>query len=185
MMMRVHKGFTLLELLVYLMLLAMLTLMVMSFAGRTTCFVLKRLRDHHCAVRMALTGDLVRRDIQRASPSPAGWNAGHALFKQLTLDEDGKPVERWIGYEVRNMHGVTPGLYRREGQWSGVWGDNSIALVQTQVKKFTVLPILSGDAIPVVVGASVHIVYAGDDAQPSSQEKSFSLVVALRSRVLP
>lgn len=169
------KGaFTLIELLVYLALLAGLCLMTFGLAARTYRFMLERTRVHHLFVRLMVTEDLMRRDLQCASPWPADWDttrgdAAHGLFKQLTMTADGKPIERWVGYEVNGK-----GLHRREGVYAtGSWVESTVALVDAQVVGFEMCPTMGPRGT--VVGVTVRL---------KTKEKEHAMTVALRNRVL-
>lgn len=167
----VHPGsaFTLIELLIYLALLTCLSLLAFSFAARTYRFMLERTRVHNLFVRSIIAQDLIRRDLQLASLSPADWDVAHNIFKQLTLDDNGKPIERWVGYEVSGK-----GLARREGFYTRLkgWGQSTVSLVDQQVEQLTLKPIMRQFPELMVVAVTVEI---------PGQE---TMTVALRNRVL-
>jgi len=139
--------------------------------------MLERTRANHLFVRAIITGDLIRRDLQVASPWQADWDRARCVFKQLTMTADGKPIDRWVGYEVKGK-----GLHRREGaylfacnQQAGGWGESTVSLVDTQVVQINLQPIIRELPKPTVVAVKVLI---------TNKLEQHPFTVALRNRVL-
>ncbi len=167
-----NKAFTLIELLIYLVLLAGLSLLTCGFVGRTYRFMLERMQAHHAFVRLVVAEDVLRRDLQLASLWPADWDIERRVFKQLMMTQDGKPYERWVGYEV-----TSTGLHRREGQFDMVtkkWIESFVTLVNAQVHAVTMR--LLGGQRQAVRAVQVSMLLRG--------QKERSMAVALRNRVL-
>jgi type II secretory pathway pseudopilin PulG len=202
----VSKGaFTLTEVLVYLALLAALSLLVFGFAARTYRFMLERTRVHQVLVRMAAIAELVRRDVAVASPWLVDWDAAHATFKQLTMTADGEPFEEWVGYEVTEK-----GLNRRAGTYipaSGAWTESTGALVNAYVTSIQMRPVIGqqAGAFPEAATAAAATMGAATTAAATAgsttqglisavtvlmkfmvaeKEKEYAITVALRNRVL-
>ena len=163
------SAFTLIELLIYLALLTCLSLLTFSFSARTYRFMLERTRAHNLFIRSIISEDLIRRDLQLASLCPADWDAANRVFKQLTMDSNGIPIERWVGYEVTGK-----GLHRREGFYAMQkgWGQSTVSLVDPQVEQLTLKPITR--QLPELMVIAVTVEISGQRA----------MTVALRNRVL-
>ncbi len=173
-------AFTLIELMIYLALLAGLSLLVFGFAARTYRFMLERASAQQCFIRSVVTSDLVRRDLQIASPWLTDWGMPRNTFKQLTMTSDGKPIELWVGYNVDDK-----GLKRREGVYlpaTGTWSECSISLVNPQVTKISLQPILDQRAS--APRGAVAAVMVTMQIKRAEGEKEFVMTVALRNKVL-
>lgn len=176
----VRRGFTLVQLLVYLALLTGLSLMVFGFAARTYRFILERTSLHQFKIRMAMAGDLVRRDLMLASFLPADWDVVHATFKQVTMTSDGALAERWVGYQVDEK-----GLKRIDGIYNSgtqTWTEHSAALINAQVTTIALQPIIEQRATvarSTVIGVTVVM-----KAKRAEEEHVVVMTVALRNRVL-
>lgn len=172
---RNRVAYTLVELLVYLALLAALSFLTFGFAARTYRFMLERLQAHHLVVRLLVTSDVVRRDVQCASLWPADWDAGRCTFKQLTMTADGKPLDRWVGYAVDDK-----GLHRYEG----LGGERIGALVDAQVTGIEVRPVLNGAPLGGATMGGATVVGVNVVLRTKTNPKGQAMVVALRNRVL-
>ncbi len=178
--MNARRAFTLIELMIYLALLATLSLFVFSFSARTYRFIIDGTRAQQVFVRSVVTGDLIRRDLQIASPWPADWCVTKNIFKQLTMNASGNPIELWVGYEVDDK-----GLKRREGVYcptTGTWSECSVALVNAHITGITMQPIIDQRAI--VPRGTISAVTITMKIKDTEIEKEHVFTVALRNRVL-
>lgn len=168
-----HKGaFTLIELLIYVSLLVGLSFLTLTFASRTYRFMVEQSRSSSFFMRSIIACDLVRRDLQVASPWPSDWDVGHTCCKQLTMDKESNLVERWVGYEVKKG-----GLYRREGRYlNGHWGESSLAILDPHVTRLEFKPIRIERPEPTIKAVMITITY--------EQGRVYTMPVALRNRVL-
>ncbi|KKQ49448.1 MAG: hypothetical protein US69_C0005G0006 [candidate division TM6 bacterium GW2011_GWF2_38_10] len=107
-----HQGYTLVSVLVYCALLAILSWLSGSFSvlfirSMQTAFI----QQQH-ALEMVVIQDLIRKDCSCASPFLSDWDASQCRFKQLTSDGQGKLLESWVAFSVQK--GV---FRRRHGMW--------------------------------------------------------------------
>lgn len=177
--MRKNGAFTLIELIVYLGLLSFLSLLVFSFASRTYRFMIEQLQAHQVFVRSVVASDLLRRDVQMASPWMQDWVADQKIFKQMTIAAQGVVVDHWIGYEV------TPrGLHRREGQFNAVtkkWINSTMTLVDQFVRSLD-LQLVINQQLQTVVAVRVKVKSSFEVSM--CKQREYVMTIALRSRVL-
>ena len=107
-----HQGYTLVSVLVYCALLALVSWLSGSFSVSFIKNVQAALTQQQHAWEMAVIQDIIRKDCSCASPFGVDWDAAQCRFKQATVDQNGKLIEPWVAFSVQK--GV---FRRRHGMW--------------------------------------------------------------------
>jgi hypothetical protein len=171
-----RRAFLLMEMVVYLGLLAFFTLLVFSFYARLYVGAVRQVQVGQTAVRELTAVDVMKRDLMSASMHSEDWDLKNNVFVVLTVDDRGYPGKQSVGYT-----GAQQGLMRNEGTYDfgrQVWVDRTACLLATSVGAVTFSLLGGQDGAPV---AGVTVSYQVDRGGKPRQENFF---VALRNRVL-
>lgn len=170
-----NRAFLLIEVVVYLGLLAFFTLLVFSFYARVYVGAVRQVQAGQTALRELTAVDVMKRDLMSASMQVEDWDLKNNVFVTLSLDDQASPVRRCVGFECGRQ-----GLVRVEGTYDfgrQVWIDRTAGLLATPVETVT-FNLTGGQGGGPVTGVTVRYQVGGD----KGRQKSF--FVALRNRVL-
>jgi len=171
----IRSAFTLIELVVYMALLSVFSLMVFGFLSWAHQLLSKRVSLLTSGVSVAAALDVVRRDLMSGSANPTLWHGKACVMTKEFLDQRGSPTSVCVGWDLEKGR-----LRRIEGLYDFThnrWGQRTFSTVAKGFKSFAMRPILSKDRSRIV---SVLIDYELEtDAKTVHQE-----VVRVRNRVL-
>ncbi len=110
-----RKGFTLIEVSIYLFLLTCVSLLLFGFIGRMHTIMALFKHKNETYIRYVLATDVLFRDVISASCALSDWDSQHGVFLKETILPAGDVVRVCVGWEA------TPkGLIRHEGDYDFV-----------------------------------------------------------------
>lgn len=163
-----NKGFTLVELVVYLTLASGLSLMVFGFLSSMMGIVGQQSKKSAQALAHALALDMVRKDVMGASMALPDWDSENNVMKKEQLTSRGSATSTWVGWLTKNR-----ALYRLEGSYDNTgkrWINKTTSLLARDVSNFSLLLKYAKNPARVI-----QVIISFQDQQ---------YVIALRNRVL-
>lgn len=126
---------------------------------------------------LALSADVLRKDLLGASMSLRDWKESSFIFKTQLLDSKNKMIEEWVRWYVSDL-----GLMRADGKYDcikEVWQSNDVSLVSRGVSKIELQVEKDGG---IVTGANVRL-WLKKTLTGQNKLLEYPIYVTLRNRV--
>jgi len=167
-----RRGFTLLELLIYLSLFSFFAVLLFGFFLDVHKNLEKSQKNNSNAISVQVALGLLKRDLLCASGLVKDWDFNQNVFKKKILNKNGLPAEISIGYTIDKK-----GMIRKEGYYdfkNGRWTQVTYAHVGCEINDLKFLGHLKSDSL--LSGVNIEYIVS---------KRKISLFVCLRNRVLP
>jgi len=139
-----YNAFTLVELSMYMALLAILVTVLFGFVNRTQRNLIEAAKSCEQFVRLSTALDLLKRDLASASDSVSDWDVQNFVFKKQMLNLKNEAryglknmvINKAVGWQV-----LKRGLCRIEGDYDFVakkWGRRVVSFVGREIEELNV-----------------------------------------------
>lgn len=134
-----HPAFTLIELLIYMVLLTIHALLIFSFIN-TVIMASKQAKNlERTGISTILALDVVKKDLMQAQQDPRVWDCDHGVFVKEFLDEKNRPDAVCVGWELffDNRRGSM--LRRSQGLYDftkHAWVKRSVSMLGCSLTQF-------------------------------------------------
>jgi len=130
---KLNKAFTLIEISIYMALLAFLVTILFGFLNKTQKNLAESAKGCEQFVRLSTALDLLKRDLASASNIIADWDVQNFVFKKLMLNSKNENINKIVGWQI-----LKQGLCRIEGEYDFVrkkWGKRIISFVGKEIEE--------------------------------------------------